>query len=158
GIAAGTGVPRPSLPGELAAQLSGPVMLIWIVGLVASLLWCDWRQRWLIAMGALPLLAIGLLANYWYSRYLLFTLPPLIIASVGGWSAIADRIGHFRQPATLAVLGVTATLMTYQSACLILSPLRARWSPLDRFQYFEGWGSGYGYPEAARYLMSNMGA
>jgi hypothetical protein len=43
--------------------------------------------------------------------------------------------------------------MGFQSARLILDPLAANWSPLDRFQYIEGSGSGYGYPEAAQFLL-----
>lgn len=43
--------------------------------------------------------------------------------------------------------------MLAQSARLVLDPLTARWSPLDRFQYFESWASGYGYPEAAQFLL-----
>jgi Dolichyl-phosphate-mannose-protein mannosyltransferase len=154
GISTGTGVPRPSLAGELNSQLSWPVTLIWVVGLAAGAFFNDWRHRWLIAAGALPLLAIGLLADYWFSRYLLFTLPPLIIAAVAGWATLARRAGRFRQPVTLGLLTLCGALMGWQSSRIILNPLAARWSPLDRFQYFEGWGSGYGYPSAASFLVA----
>jgi hypothetical protein len=154
GIPAGTGVPRPSLAGELNAQLSWPVTSIWIVGLIAGAFCNDWRHRWLIAVGAAPLLAIGLLADYWFSRYLLFTLPPLIIAAVAGWATLARRAGRFRQSINLGMLAICVALMGWQSSRIILNPLDARWSPLDRFQYFEGWGSGYGYPAAAHFLVA----
>jgi hypothetical protein len=154
GIPAGTGVPRPSLAGELNAQLSWPVTTIWIVGLVAGAFY-NWRLRWLIAVGAVPLLAIGLLADYWFSRYLLFTLPPLIIAAVGGWARLAQRTGR---PIDLGMLAICVALMGWQSSRIILNPIGARWSPLDRFQYFEGWGSGYGYPEAAHFLVAARAA
>jgi len=29
---------------------------------------------------------------------------------------------------------------------------------VDRFQYFEGWSSGYGYPEAAKFVLEPPGA
>jgi hypothetical protein len=153
GIAATIGLPRPNLVTELTAQLSWPVAVIGLTGVAASALLQDWRQRWLIATGALPMLAIGLLAAFWYSRYLLFTLPPLIIAAVSGWQTLAARWGPFGQSVKFAALGLCVALMGLQSARLILEPAVARWSPLDRFQYFEGWGSGYGYAQAAQFIL-----
>jgi hypothetical protein len=152
-IATVIGVARPNLIGELTAQLSVPVVIIALAGLVAAVLLGAWQCRWLVASGVLPMLAIGLLARFWYSRYLLFTLPPLIIASVSGWQGLARRAGRLREPLEVAVLLLTAGLLVQQSARLILDPPAASWSPLDRFQYFDGWGSGYGYPQAARFML-----
>jgi hypothetical protein len=44
--------------------------------------------------------------------------------------------------------------MLPQTARLILEPVAANWSRLDRYQYLEGPGSGYGYPEAARFILA----
>ena len=152
-IATAMGVHRPNLVDELTTQLSWPVVALALIGLAASALSRDWRLRWLIAVGALPMLGIGLLARFWYSRYLLFTLPPLIIAAVSGWRRLSQHAGQLRLPVELAVLIVCAGFMGHQSALLILDPAAASWSPVDRFQYFEGWTSGYGYPEAARFVL-----
>jgi 4-amino-4-deoxy-L-arabinose transferase-like glycosyltransferase len=153
-IAAGSGAPRPNLLRELTAQLSEPVAAIGLIGLAASALFGDWRQRWLIAVGALPMLAIGLLAEFWFSRYLLFTLPPLIVAAVSGWRAVAAHAGRLRRPCELGVLTLCVLFMLPQTARLIFKPAEANWSPLDRYQYLEGPGSGYGYPEAARFILA----
>jgi 4-amino-4-deoxy-L-arabinose transferase-like glycosyltransferase len=156
-IGAGGGGPRPHLLRELTTQLSTPVVVFGLVGLAAGALWGDWRQRWLIAVGALPMLAIGLLAEFWFSRYLLFTLPPLLVATVCGWRGLAQHAGRWRRVcelAVLAVLAVCVVLMIRQTARLILDPAAASWSTLDRYQYFEGPGSGYGYPEAARFILA----
>jgi 4-amino-4-deoxy-L-arabinose transferase-like glycosyltransferase len=153
-MGAGAGVSRPNLIVELTTQLSWPVTVIALIGLVAGALFADWRVRWLIAIGMLPMLGIGLLVHFWYSRYLLFTLPPLIIAAVSGWHALALRCGRLRTPVEVAVLLVCAGLMSWQATRLILDPATARWSPLDRFQYFEGWGSGYGFQEAAKFVLT----
>jgi len=48
--------------------------------------------------------------------------------------------------------------MGRQSALLMIEPLAANWSPLDRVQYIEGWSSGYGYPEAAAFLLQSRAA
>ena len=153
GIAAIIGGGRPSLSGELSAQLSWTVIGIGLVGLAASALLDDWRQRWLIVVGALPMLAIGWLATFWYSRYLLFALPPLIVAAASGWHSLAARVPRYSGALAFAAFAVCVSFMLQQSARLILDPASARWSALDRFQYFEGWGSGYGYPEAAHFLL-----
>jgi hypothetical protein len=157
-IAAVIGVPRPRLLGELTAQLSWPVVALGLIGLVASALLDDWRQRWLIVVGAAPMLAIGWLVTFWFSRYLLFTLPPLIIAAASGWHSLSLRVPRFPRAIEFAVFALGVGLMSYQSVRLIFDPLAARWSPLDRFQYFEGWGSGYGYPEAAQFLLQTPDA
>jgi hypothetical protein len=157
-IGAGSGGGRPGLLRELRAQLSGPVTAIGMLGLAVSAWHGDWRQRWLIASGALPMLAIGLLAEFWYSRYLLFTLPPLMIAAVCGWRTLSRHAGRWRRPCEIGALALCVGLMGHQSALLILDPMAASWSPLDRYQYFEGPGSGYGYPEAAKFILQASAA
>jgi hypothetical protein len=170
-IAAVIGISSVSLPNELTAQLSWPVVLTGTIGLAAGALHRDWHARWLIAVAALPLLGIGLLAHFWFSRYLLFTLPPLIIGAVLGWQrfgALFLRFGphdeygprgelwpgrRFGLLVELAAFALCAGFMGHQSAMIVLDPAAASWSPLDRFQFFEGWSSGYGYPEAAKFLL-----
>jgi 4-amino-4-deoxy-L-arabinose transferase-like glycosyltransferase len=165
-IGASMGLQRPSLLPELAAQLSWPVVLVGSLGVIAGVLLADWRTRWLVAVAAVPLIAIGAWASFWYGRYLLFALPPLIIAAVNGWRMlsirqIGGRSAAARRAVQLAVLALSAlcfALMGRQSAHIVLDPPAARWSALDRFQYFEGWGSGYGFPEAAHFILANPGA
>lgn len=158
GIAAVIGVPRPSLIGELTAQLSWPVVALGLIGLAASALFNDWRQRWLIVVGLAPMLGIGWLTSFWFSRYLLFTLPPLVVAAASGWHALSLRVPRFPRTVEFAAVALCVGFMGLQSARLVLDPLTAQWSPTDRFQYFEGWGSGYGYPEAAQFLLQTPAA
>jgi hypothetical protein len=94
--------PRPNLGDELAVQLSWAVVVIGSIGIAASALAGDWRQRWLIASAALPMLAIGLFARFWYPRYLLFTLPPFIVAAVCGWGSLRCVLGDLDELARSA--------------------------------------------------------
>jgi 4-amino-4-deoxy-L-arabinose transferase-like glycosyltransferase len=151
-IGAGIGGPRPNLLHELTTQLSEPVATIGLTGLAASAIFGDWRQRWLIAVGVGPMLAIGF-AEFWFSRYLLFTLPPLMVAAVCGWRSLSLRAGRLRRACEIGVLAVCVVFMVRQSALIILNPAAANWSLSDRYQYFEGPGSGYGYPEAAKFVL-----
>jgi hypothetical protein len=157
-MGAAAGIVRPGLLTELAAQLSWPVVAAGMLGVAAGALLGDWRQRWLAAAGLLPMLAIGYGAHFWYSRYLLFTLPPLTVAAVEGWRALLARTPTVRLPVAAALLLACTALMGRQSMLLILDPLAARWSPMDRSQYFESWSSGYGYPEAARFIRDSAEA
>jgi 4-amino-4-deoxy-L-arabinose transferase-like glycosyltransferase len=157
-IAGAIGIPPMNLVHELTAQLSLPVTVIGLIGLAAGALLNDWRQRWLIAVGAVPMLGIGLLATFWFPRYLVFTLPPLIVAAVFGWRSLALRAGRFRYPVQFGILSVCVGFTGYQSMLIIFDPTAARWSPVDRFQYFEGWSSGYGYREAAKFVLETPGA
>jgi 4-amino-4-deoxy-L-arabinose transferase-like glycosyltransferase len=158
GIAASMGVPRPRLLDELSAQLSWPVTVIGLLGLAFSALLNDWRRRWLLAMGAVPMLAIGYLADFWFSRYLLFSLPPLIVCAVCGWRSLPLRTKATRLPLELAALTICVGFMGYQSARLIFDPSSANWSRVDRVQYFEAPGSGFGFPEAARFVLESPAA
>jgi hypothetical protein len=151
------GIPRAYLIDELAAQLTWPVTLLGGVGLCAAAALGGFKERWLIAAGLVPMLGITLLAQIWFSRYLLFTLPPLIVASVCGWQYLAAKFAAGGCVA-LAALALCLLLMGRQSALLILDPTAARWSRLDRSQYIESWSSGYGYPEAARFIAGAAGA
>jgi 4-amino-4-deoxy-L-arabinose transferase-like glycosyltransferase len=157
-IGATIGIARPNLAREISAQLSWPVTVIGLVGLVAAALLDDWRRRWLILVGLVPMLGIGLFAQFWFSRYLLFTIPPLIVAAVSGWRSLSLRAGRFRLAVQWGVLAVCVGFMGRQSGLIILNPLAASWSPLDRLQYIEGGGSGYGYPEAAKFLLDAKNA
>jgi len=157
-IATTMGIPRPSLIGELTAQLSWPVAVIGLMGLTAGALLNDWRERWLISVGGVPMLAIGLLASFWFPRYLLFTFPPLIVCAVAGWRSLALRAKAFRSPVEFGVLVVCVGFMGHQSALIIFDPISANWSAVDRFQYFEAPVSGFGYPEAAKFVLQSAEA
>ena len=152
-VARGYGVRGVSLAGELSAQLSWPVVAVALSGIVATAVLGSGRDRWLLAVGALPMLGIALLARFWFSRYLLFTLPPLIISAVTGWKAVSRRIGGGRLD--VVVFAGCLVVMGRRSALLIVDPQAASWSRVDRIQYIEGGGSGYGYPEAARFILAS---
>jgi hypothetical protein len=78
----------------------------------------------------------------------------LIVAAVSGWRALATRLQRFTTAVEVTVLAICAALMAKQSMLLITDPISARWSKIDRVQYFEGSGSGYGYSDAAQFILA----
>lgn len=135
---------------ELEAQLGWPALLLGVVGILISLVKGTRYQRWLAATGLLPWLGIVVIAREWSSRYLLFSIPPLVISAVAGWSSVL-KSRWVKGVLVLIPLG----FFSFQSVVLILDPPAARWSEGDRWGYIGGWPSGYGYAEAARYLCSS---
>jgi 4-amino-4-deoxy-L-arabinose transferase-like glycosyltransferase len=147
------------LADELQVQLTWPALLLGGAGLVlaAALPGAQPSRpalRWLVLMGLMPMLGIILISSWWAGRYLLFCLPPLIIASVIGWQKLLARLPQLRvaRLAGAALALGCAGLFAWQSALLIVDPTVARWSARDREQYITGWPSGYGYAELAAYL------
>src|SRR5262249_8974603 len=54
-VATALGIPKINLLDELSAQLSWPVVVLATIGLCVSAIFADWRFRWLIAMGLIPM-------------------------------------------------------------------------------------------------------
>jgi len=132
---------------ELEAQLGWPALLLGGLGLSLGLISGNRFQRWLIVTGFLPWLGIILIAREWSSRYLLFSIPALLIGAVDGWALVLRN-----QWVKGFLLAIPLLYFAHQSALLVLNPPAARWSESDRWAYISGWPSGYGYVEAARYL------
>jgi 4-amino-4-deoxy-L-arabinose transferase-like glycosyltransferase len=135
---------------ELEAQLGWPGLLLGGLGVTLGLVFGNRYQRWLTVTGLLPWLGLILIAREWSSRYLLFSIPALIIGAVGGWASVLKN----RWVKGL-LLAIPLLYFVYQSTLLVLNPPAARWSERDRWGYISGWPSGYGYAEAARYLCSS---
>ncbi len=138
------------LLGVFVEQLTWPVVLLGLVGAAAGLLRGAPRQRWLISMGAAPILGLILLSSVWMSRYLVFAIPPLIVGTVCGWQLLLNTIGKAKRELAIVLTMVCAILMGHQSALIISNPSSAR----GLGGYVSGWTSGYGYPELAHYLQS----
>lgn len=137
---------------ELEAQLGWPALLLGGLGVTLGLVFGNRYQRWLTVTGLLPWLGLILIAREWSSRYLLFSIPALIIGAVSGWASALKNQNHWIKGLLLAI---PLLYFVYQSTLLVLNPPAARWSERDRWGYISGWPSGYGYAEAARYLCSS---
>jgi len=135
---------------ETEAQLRWPVLLLGGFGVALGLISGNRYQRWLAVTGLLPWLGLLLIAREWSSRYLLFSIPVLLIGAVGGWALVLRN-----QWVKGFLLAIPLLYFAHQSALLVLNPPAARWSESDRWAYISGWPSGYGYVEAARYLCSS---
>jgi hypothetical protein len=108
-----------------------------------------------------PAAAIVLVAQRFYSRYLLFTLPPMLLANA---AAVYDLRAWFAQrrpkrsfrwvtPAAAALLLIWPLPLARQ---VLTDPATAALTPDDRRQYVEDWPSGYGTREIVAQLRAEV--
>ena len=130
------------------------------LGLLATALALARRRRLeilLVFAWAFPLVAFVLGVRVWYPRYVLFAAVPFL-ALVGGalgeaWSRARGRAG--RASLVLVVAGSLVPGALFLQA-LLQDPSSVRLPQLDRWQYVEGWPSGYGWAEAHEFLLDEV--
>lgn len=94
-----------------------------------------------------PLLIQSFLLKTFTARYLLSSIPPLLILAAFG----ADFLGKKIPPVLLAV--ILAALPLYTSYNLITQPEKVNLPRSERSGYFESWTAGYSFPEIAQFLI-----
>jgi 4-amino-4-deoxy-L-arabinose transferase-like glycosyltransferase len=118
----------------------------------------------LLAWAILPIFAQLLLARYhWYPRYIVAFGPPLMLLAAIVLLRLADYLikvsrerlkwsGAFGVFA-VGVFALATVAPTWNiSQALITDPINAPMSAKDRWQYVEGWPSGYGMEESISYI------
>jgi hypothetical protein len=152
-----------------AIQYNGRLVLEWLLNYwtapilvagVATALWAasTWKRRELVLAGAsvAPLLAFILVGFHLFPRYVLLATIPFLVLAARGLCALEAYLGHrlgFSPAQRLASSLLLAVLVAgpslARSRLLLIDPSRARLPRADRFQYIDGWPSGYGWAEAA---------
>jgi|CXWL01.1.fsa_nt_gi MFS family permease len=127
-----------------------PVM---IFAALSAVLLRDGRALWLAGSVVLPFLLFALLSEPWSARYILPTLPPLVVLMAGGLVRVAERV----TPAVRGVFAIAlAALVSFQCLAfdryLLLVPAMAPFPADDRHQLVSGWPAGYGVREIAERL------
>jgi 4-amino-4-deoxy-L-arabinose transferase-like glycosyltransferase len=132
-----------------------------VVGLVATGLALTRRRRVelvLLIAWALPLVVLVFMAGVWYPRYVLFTTGPFLALAGGGLGELWVRArGRGARGMVLAiVVGVLAPGLVFHVG-LAHDPASVRLPEIDRWQYIEGWPSGYGWAESYDFLVREHG-
>ena len=135
-----------------------PVLLFAVLSL---LLLRDGRAVWLAGSVAVPFLLFAFFSQPWSARYVLPTLPPLLILVSGGIGAL---VGRLKSPmSAVAAFGLVVLLswpgLSFDRA-LLKDPATAAFPRDDRLQLVSGWPAGYGVRELAERLKreSRLGA
>lgn len=136
--------------GWVVSYFTPPVIL---AAALSLMLLRDRGAVWLAASVTLPLLLFTLVSEPWSARYILPTLPPLLVLIAGGVEKVAARLapGLSTVVALALTLGVSVQALAFDRY-LLLDPAKAPFPPDDRHQLVSGWPAGYGVREAASRL------
>ena len=119
----------------------------------------DGRAVWLAGSVVLPFLLFALFSQPWSARYVLSTLPPLLILISGGIDAVASRLRpSFRAAAAVSLTTLALLLSLSFDRDLVFNPERAPFPGDDRRQLVTGWPAGYGVRELSLRLKGEAAA
>lgn len=133
--------------------LTWPVLLIVVLGIVSAFLKKNRFALTIFFWSLIPLLVQSFLLKTFTARYLLFSIPPLLV--LGGYF-IAGITSQIKLNPILKILLLIFFLVppvlnfTYK---LITDPALAPLPKQERRGYLEDWTAGYGLKETAQFLI-----
>lgn len=127
--------------------LQWPAIIIIIVAIVLARKKMKWTILIFLGLGVTQVLIMGAVAKILISRYLMVTLPALVLATALATVGLADLASGKRSRAAIVLLILTLLtgVAARQDILLISKPTQFAWTSYDRWQYIEGWPSGYGF-------------
>jgi hypothetical protein len=123
------------------------------VAAASAILLRDGRAIWLVGSVVVPFVLFALFSQPWSARYVLPTLPSLVILVAGGIDAVAARFKPSRGGLAAFLLFALISIpgLGFDRA-LLFDPARAPFPADDRLQLVTGWPSGYGIRELSARL------
>jgi 4-amino-4-deoxy-L-arabinose transferase-like glycosyltransferase len=103
---------------------------------------------------ALPLLAFLAISTLWFPRYLVFLTPPLVILAGAALTALV-RAANARRLLVAAVALALLPALRFD-ALLWTDPTRAPLPAVERFQFVDGWPSGYGLRDTLDFVRGQL--
>jgi len=132
-----------------------PLLTLAGLALVAALLK---RERPALFLGGAILLPLGAflaISTLWFPRYLVFLTPPLAILAAHGLVAAARRLslsGTLRA----AAVGIALVPAARFDSALWTAPEQAPFAAVERFQFVNGWPSGYGVRDTLAFFRDEV--
>ena len=173
----GTGAVRVAFAGGIAAPLdrtvrnlalvgewlwtwgTAPLCVLALSGVVVALARRHAPSLFLAAVALVPVAVLVPTATTWYPRYVLFVAVPALILAAHALVVFFDLLLARREPpafARAAALGGTAAAVLVAALAndfhLWTDPRLARMPAVDRFQYVDGWPSGYGVRDTVAWV------
>ncbi len=103
--------------------------------------------------GLLPLLVECALLKTFTARYILFSIPPLLVVTAYGFSELFKKF-KLDQKIVILAAAALAILPLYFDLQLLTDPAKADLPRNERRGYLEDWTAGYGLKEIAAYLIN----
>lgn len=118
----------------------GPLVVVVFIGVFSAIRARARMPILLLLCGVFVPLVLIFFADRWYSRYILFAIPPLLIFSA--WTIVEGIKDKFLKDLLIVM---TALYFLLFDTLMIFSPSLTPLAPDDREQYVTGWASGYGF-------------
>lgn len=135
----------------LIGYLTWPVLLLFLAGIVLSLVKKDKKILYLILYFILPFSALSLFGKVLFPRFILFmTVPIFIIVSESLLRLVKFSYKKIGKKAYLLFL--ILLVPGYQCFLAVTNPVEMSIPQNDRNQLFDDWPSGYGVREVISYL------
>ncbi len=137
-----------------------PKFLTWpVIGFMILGLWFIIKHKnrlgWIILLWALiPLLIQMALLKTFTARYILFSIPPLLCICAFGLEKLIDSLTIKKRILYFLALILILPGSLYFDYVNLTKPENLPLPEEERRGYFEDWTAGYGFPEIARYLIS----
>lgn len=119
------------------------------------------RAAFLLAGIAAPVAFFAITARIWWPRYLLMTVVPMAVSVGLVLGHLWDRLGRAACWGLAAVFVLAVVPAIRWDVRAVRTPQRAELPAVDRYQYIDGWPSGYGSAglvEALRSLATARGS
>jgi hypothetical protein len=143
----------------LLSYWTAPVLLGGTAMMVYALLARRRLELLLAGAAALPVLAFVVVGYHLFPRYILLATIPFLVLAARALCAFDEHVlGRLSVPPggrfvlRLLLAGVVAWPAVAHDRLLLVDPTTAPLHRVDRFQYIDGWPSGYAWAEAAEYV------
>ncbi len=138
-----------------------PILLAVLMGII-YLLFGIWQQSFrgqallggiILLWALIPLLLNMAFLKTFTARYLLSSVPLLLVIAGFGVTKLLPRLAYIRRFPVLLMLVVLLPLPLYFNYFLLTAPDKAPLPKAERKGYFEEWTAGYGFPDIAKFLI-----
>ncbi len=121
--------------------ITGPILLAFFVSLIYLTIKRPRLGAVFVILSIVPLIGFSFVARIYFPRYILFTLPFFLLPL----SFLLEKLGNKNKLVFLCVVPFLLFLAIKFDYFLITKPELANFPAIDKWQYVEGFPSGYGF-------------
>lgn len=138
------------------ALLGWPVLILWVIGVIGVFKEKNRNGLVVLFWSIIPLLIQMAILKTFTARYLLFTIPPLLLLAGLGVEGVLKHISGAWNLTILKFIIVILTISAwpiYFDFLILTNPASAPLPKEESKGYLEEWTAGYGFPEIANFLI-----
>lgn len=136
----------------LVKFISIPVLFLLSFGIVKIILKRDKIGLTVLFWGLIPLIIQMVFYKVFTARYILFSIPPLLVLASYGLVSLSIGIKRYKKLIVLLLLTLIVIYSGFFNFFLLTDPIKAPLPAIERRTYLEDWTAGYGFVEIAKFL------